>query len=221
MQSSKRRAHENQRLEQKLAVLIVLMSMTGIGCQSVIIEAGKKAFEDRSTGDQVTDIELAASIATDLGSRDKSLLLDVSTDVWEQRVLLTETVTDQKVREEIVAQVKADARVKALYDEIQIVTPEEQEQRRKAAEEKDKGEPSKEGFGQTGNDFWIETKISARLLTEPDVRSVNFRWRSVRNRVYVIGRARSEAELQRLLEIFKNVDGVVEVKSMVEVRPLR
>lgn len=212
---------KKERLQRKLAVFIALVSMTGIGCQSVFIEAGKKAFEDRSTGDQVTDTEIAAGIATDLGGRDKSLLLDVSTDVWEQRVLLTGTVTDQKVREEIVAQVKADARIKALYDEIQIVTPEEQEQRRKAAEEKDQGEPSKEGFGQTVNDVWIETKISARLLTEPDVRSVNFRWRSVRNRVYVIGRGRSEAELQRLLEICKNVDGVVEVKSMVEVRPLR
>jgi osmotically-inducible protein OsmY len=70
------------------------------------------------------------------------------------------------------------------------------------------------------NDFWIETKISARLVTEPYVRSVNFRWRSVRNTVYIIGRARSEAELQRVLEICKNVDGVVAVKSFVEVRPL-
>ena len=78
---------------------------------------------------------------------------------------------------------------------------------------------AKEGFGQTVNDFWIETKISARLLTEPEVRSVNYRWRSVRNTVYIIGRARSEAELQRLLEICKSVDGVVAVKPFVEIRP--
>jgi lysozyme family protein len=49
---------------------------------------------------------------------------------------------------------------------------------------------------------------------------VNFRRRSVRNTVYIIGRARSVAELQRVLEICKSVDGVVGVKSFAEVRPL-
>jgi len=66
----------------------------------------------------------------------------------------------------------------------------------------------------------FETKISARLLTEPEVRSVNYRWRAVRNSVYLIGRARSETELERALDICTSVDGVVAVKHFVEVRPL-
>jgi len=205
-----------------LAVILVGLSVILMvaACQTVLMETGKKAFEDRSTSDQVTDTKLATSITTDLTMKDKSLLLDVSTDVWEQRVLLTGAVSDPRVKQEIVAMVRADARVRTLYDEIQVVSPEEQAERRKAAQEKDQGEPKKEGFSQTVNDFWIETKISARLLTEPEVRSVNFRWRSVRNTVYLIGRARSEAELQRVLEISKSIDGVVAVKPFVEVRPL-
>lgn len=205
-----------------LATIVIGLSlvMTLTGCPTLLVETGKKALEDRTTNDQVTDTKLAASITTDLTKKDKSLLLDVSTDVWEQRVLLTGAVSDPRVKQEIVAMVRADERVRTLYDEIQIVSPEEQAERRKAAQEKEQGEPKKEGFSQTVNDFWIETKISARLVTEPDVRSVNFRWRSVRNTVYIIGRARSEAELQRVLEICKSVDGVVSVKSFVEVRPL-
>jgi len=206
----------------RLATIVVSFSMilSVAACQTVLVETGKKAFEDRTTSDQVTDTKLAASITTDLTAKDKSLLLDVSTDVWEQRVLLTGAVSDPHVKEEIAAMVRADARVRQLYDEILIVSPEEQEKRRKAAQEKEEGEPKKEGFSQTVNDFWIETKISARLLTDPEARSVNFRWRSVRNTVYLIGRARSEAELQRVLEICKSVDGVIAVKSYVEVRPL-
>jgi osmotically-inducible protein OsmY len=203
-----------------MALVVLGMNLAISGCQTVLIETGKKAFEDRSTGDQVTDTKLASSIAADLAMKDKSLLLDVNADVWEQRVLLTGTLSDPRVKEEVVAMVRGDQRVRELYDEIQIVSPEEQEQRRKAAEEKDQGEPKKEGFGQTVNDFWIETKISARLLTEPGVRSVNFRWRSVRDRVYVIGRARSEDELQRVLEICRNIDGVLDVKHLVQVRPV-
>lgn len=203
----------------RLSLLLIGFGLMVASCQTVIMETGKKAFEDRSTSDQVTDTKLAASIAADLTQKDKSLLLDVSTDVWEQRILLTGAVSDPRVKDEIGAMVRADSRVRTLYNEIQIVTQEEQAERRKAAQEKEKSEPKKEGFGQTVNDFWIEAKISARLLTEPDVRSVNYRWRSVRNTIYIIGRARSESELQRVLEICKNIDGVVGVKHFVEVRP--
>lgn len=203
-----------------LTLVLIGLGLAAASCQTVLMETGKKAFEDRSTGDQVTDVKLAGSIASDLGSKDKGLLLDVSTDVWEQRVLLTGTVSDPRVKDEIAAMVRGDARVRNLYDEIQVVSPEEQAARRKAAQEQEQGEPKREGVQQTVNDLWIETKISARLLTEPDVRSVNYRWRSVRNRVYIIGRARSEAELQRVLDICQAVDGVVAVKHFVEIRPL-
>lgn len=203
-----------------LTLVLIGLGLSAASCQTVLMETGKKAFEDRSTGDQVTDVKLAGSIASDLGSKDKGLLLDVSTDVWEQRVLLTGTVSDPRVKDEIAAMVRGDARVRNLYDEIQVVSPEEQAARRKAAQEQEQGEPKREGVQQTVNDLWIETKISARLLTEPDVRSVNYRWRSVRNRVYLIGRARSEAELQRVLDICQAVDGVVAVKHFVEIRPL-
>lgn len=203
-----------------LTLVLIGLGLAAASCQTVLMETGKKAFEDRSTGDQVTDVKLAGSIASDLGSKDKGLLLDVSTDVWEQRVLLTGTVSDPRVKDEIAAMVRGDARVRNLYDEIQVVSPEEQAARRKAAQEQEQGEPKREGVQQTVNDLWIETKISARLLTEPDVRSVNYRWRSVRNRVYLIGRARSEAELQRVLDICQAVDGVVAVKHFVEIRPL-
>lgn len=202
------------------AMLVFGLILSTVACQTVLVETGEKAFEDRSASDQVADTRLAGSIATNLTLKDKSLLLDVSADVWEQRVLLTGVLSDPRMQEEIAAMVRADARVRALCDEIQIVPSEEQAERRKAAEEKGQSEPKKEGFGQTVNDFWIETKINARLLAEPEVRSVNYRWRAVRNTVYFIGRARSEAELERALDICKGIDGVVAVKHFVEVRPL-
>ena len=74
------------------------------------------------------------------------LLLDVKTDVWEQRVMLTGTLDDPKVKADVVQLVKqADPRVKKIYDEVQIVSKEEKEQRREAAKNKD--ENKKEGVG--------------------------------------------------------------------------
>ncbi len=188
------------------------------GCTTIMIETGKKAFEDRTTEDQVTDTKIGSGILSSLSDKDKGLLLDVNTDVWEQRVMLTGTLDDPAVREEVVQMAKADLRVKQVYDEIQIVTPEEKERRRKAAEEE--GKKDTEGAGQSVDDFWIATKIEAQLVAEEGVTSVNYRWRSVRNQVYLIGRAGSQEELNKVLEVIRQTEGVLSVKQFVEIKPV-
>mgnify|MGYP001228237336 FL=1 len=168
---------------------------------------------------QLLDVKIDTNILSALSDKDKSLLLDVKTDVWEQRVMLTGTLDDPKMKADVVQLVKqADPRVKKIYDEIQIVSKEEKEQRREAAKNKD--ESKKEGVGQAVNDFWIETKINAQLLSTRGVTSVNYRWRSVRDVVYLIGRSRSDDELKTVLGIVRKTEGVTEVKSFVEIKPL-
>ena len=203
----------------RVAILgIGIVFLLQAGCPNLLLETGKKAFEDRSTEDQVIDTKIGAGILSRLSDKDKGLLLDVSSDTWEQRVLLTGTLDDPTVRDEVLALVKSDERIKTVYDEIQIVTPEEKERRRKEAEEKKKDDT--EGAGQTVNDFWISTKIDAQLIAAKGVTSVNYRWRSVRNQVYIIGRARTQAELDKVLQICRETKGVVSVKHFIEVKPI-
>lgn len=195
------------------------IALLASGCTTVLMETGEKALEDRSTENQVTDTKMATNFLSDLSGKDKGLLLDVNVDVWEQRVLLTGTLDDPNVRDEVVQMAKADARHKALYDEIQIVTPEEKERRRKQVEQQDKKDT--EGMGQTVDDFWIATKIEAQLIAAKGVTSVNYRWRSLRNQVYLIGRTRSQAELDKVLDIIRTTKGGVKsVKHFVEIQPL-
>ena len=204
---------------------MVLVAVAGVGvlgttgCLQVYEQAAKTAFEDRSNDDHILDVKIDANILSALSDKDKGLLLDVKTDVWEQRVMLTGTLDDPKVKEDVVQLVKqADARVKKIYDEVQIVSKEEKEQRREAAKNKD--ESKKEGVGQAVNDFWIETKINAQLLSTRGVTSVNYRWRSVRDVVYLIGRSRSEDELKTVLDIVRKTEGVTGVKHFVEIKPV-
>lgn len=200
------------------ATILGLMAL-GTGCTQVMTEVGKKAFEDRTTENQVKDTKLATGILTDLANKDKGLVLDLNVDVWEQRVLVTGTLSDRKVHDEVMALIRRDARIKTVYDEIQMVSAEEQAQRRKDAEQQQQQKNStSEGVERSVNDFWIETKINAKLLSETDVRSVNFRWRSVRKHVFVIGLARSKAEQQRVVDICSMTDGVLDVKHYIEVR---
>jgi hyperosmotically inducible periplasmic protein len=202
-----------------LASLAMIVALGVTGCLQVYEQAAKTAFEDRSNDDHMTDVKIDANILSALSDKDKSLLLDVKTDVWEQRVMLTGTLDDPKMKADVVQLVKqADPRIKKIYDEIQIVSKEEQQQRREAAKNKD--ESKKEGVGQAVNDFWIETKINAQLLSARGVTSVNYRWRSVRDVVYLIGRSRSQDELNTVLDIIRKTEGVQEVKRFVEIKPV-
>lgn len=202
-----------------LANVAVAVVLGATGCMQVYEQAAKTAFEDRSNDDHILDVKIDTNILSALSDKDKSLLLDVKTDVWEQRVMLTGTLDDPKMKADVVRLVKqADPRVKQIYDEIQIVSKEEKEQRREAAKNKD--ESKKEGVGQAVNDFWIETKINAQLLSTRGVTSVNYRWRSVRDVVYLIGRSRSDDELKTVLGIVRKTEGVTEVIPFVEIKPL-
>ena len=201
-----------------IAGVALVLSFGATGCVTVVTEAAKKTMEDRSTDDQVIDTKIATGLLTSMADRDKNLLLDVNVDVWEHRVLLTGTVSDPKVRAEVAQFARADQRVRTLYDEIQVVTKEEQALRREATKNKD--ESKKDGIGQAVNDFWVETKISAKLISTRGVTSVNYRWRSVRNVIYLIGRARSQEELNTVLEIIRGTEGVKQAKPFVEIKPV-
>ena len=198
-------------------LVALLCALGSTGCVTVVSETAKKALEDRSTDDQVIDTKMGVSFLSALADKDANLAVDVSTDVWEQRVLLTGTVSDAKSRQDVLQVVRADRRGKAVYDEIQLVSKEEQARRRNAV--KNKNPNKKEGVDRAVNDFWIETKISAQLITASDVTSVNYRWRSVRNTVYIIGRARTKAELTKVLGIIRATDGVAQAKAFVDIKP--
>ncbi len=202
-----------------IAGVALATAIGAAGCVTVVTEAAKKTMEDRVTDDQVTDTKIGTGLLSSLADKDKNLLLDVNVDVWEQRAMLTGTVSDAKIRQDVVRLAQADERIRRIYDEIQIVSKEEQARRREAAKTKD--EPKKEGVGQAVNDFWIETKISAKLIAARGVTSVNYRWRSVRNVIYLIGRARSDEELKTVLDIIRKTEGVTQVKYFVDIKPIK
>ncbi|MBL4665235.1 MAG: BON domain-containing protein [Nitrospinaceae bacterium] len=193
-----------------LTGLLIFMS----GCASIVTSAAQKAWENRSTEDQVTDAKIHSGILDRVKNKDKGLLLDVSVDVWEQRVMITGTLDDSNVRSAIENLAREDSRIKSLHNEIQIVTKAEKEARR---DQKEKGDEEKSGAGQAVNDFWIETKIKVQLLTDTNVSSVNYFYRSVLNKVYVIGEAGSDAEEQLVLSIIKNTEGVKSVTEYIDV----
>jgi len=198
------------------AILAAALAVNGCAA-TVISEGSKAAWEDRLAEDQIVDTKIKIAFNKRLIERDKDLVWDVSADVWEQRFMLTGTLDSAAERFAVVALARKDKRIKVLYDEIQIVSSKEKEQRREQAKKKEAEEKS--GIGQSVNDFWIETKIKAKLLTASGITSVNYRWRSVRNKVYIIGHAPDGLKLKRILQLIKWTDGVKSTKHFIQIKP--
>ena len=205
---------------QKTAHILGLFVLLGLAActPTVISDAAQAAFEDRITEDQVTDLKIASNLLGRLAQKDKNLALDIGVDVWEQRMLLTGTLDDGATIDTVVEMARADGRLKIIYNEIRLVSTSERAARREQSETSDSG--AKTGLKQTVSDYWIETKIKGQLLTAKDVRSVNYRWRSVKNTVYLIGRARSAEELDSVLTFIRDTKGVGNVKHFVEIKPV-
>ena len=67
-------------------------------------------------------------------------------------------------------------------------------------------------------DAWITSEVRSRLVFS-NVRSVNYNIETAEGSVYLIGSARTEAELHHATDLARNVPGVKRVVSYVEIRP--
>ncbi len=200
------------------ATMLLAGLSLGACTPTILTEVTQSALEDRIVEDQITDLKIASYLLRQLIDTDKNLALDVSIDVWEQRMLLTGGLDNAEAINQVLALASADSRVKTLYNEIRLVSTSERDRRRSQTENRDSAESG--GVRQTVNDYWLETKIKGQLLAAKGVRSVNYRWRSVGNIIYIIGRARSQGELDAVLSIIADTKGVKNVKSFIEIKPV-
>jgi len=195
---------------------LAAVAMLGLAaCQQVLTTAGGFILEDRASEDQISDAKIGTEILKVLADKDKMLVVDLSSDVWEQRVLLTGTVTSQAQKQEIERALRADRRIREFYNEVQVVSKEEQD--RRAKDKQDQGRSA----GQVLDDVVIDTKIKAKLVTEGAVSSVNYRWRVHAGTVLILGAARTEAENTLVMDTIKGIEGVKNVKTYIRVRPAR
>src|SRR5437868_13664319 len=89
--------------------------------------------------------------------------------------------------------------VKALYDNVEVAPP-------RAAWDVTK-------------DAWVTARIRSELMLDPDIRSGNYTIDTQKGSVYLIGSARSQAELERATGIARYIPGVKRVMTYVELRP--
>jgi osmotically-inducible protein OsmY len=154
--------------------------------------------EDRPLSEAGTDLRIKTNILKAFAEEAKGLLVDVSSNVYEGHVLLTGSVKKPEDRAKAEAITRRIDGVREVFNDIQVT--------------------EEGGLRASAKDFAIETKLKANLLTARGVTSINYRWRAVNGVVYFLGAARSQEELDKVLAVAREMDGVKDVVSHVVVK---
>jgi osmotically-inducible protein OsmY len=171
-----------------------LNMVTSVG--HALVNVGTTTSEDRSLYTIAEDFSIKSEITNIY--LDEAMLLDINTDVYVGRVMLTGAVKKAETKrkaEEIAQRVKG---VREIINEIQVTT--------------------EGGISASIHDSFIETELALFLLMEKGVSSIDYRWRSVNAVVYFIGRASSREELDKVLSLAREMKGVSRVVSHVRIQ---
>ena len=180
---------------------VVLLSPGLGGCAVAVIGgvaaaggAGYEAAQERGVNGAYDDINLTAAINNHLNNQ----YGNITTTVYAGKVLLTGSSPSPQAKAQAEQIARSTPGVRALYDEIQVGPIED--------------------AGGLANDTWISTRVRSDLVFDANIRSGNYTIETDRGSVYVMGSARSQAELDDVTQHARYVPGVQRVVSYAEVR---
>lgn len=158
--------------------------------------AGVAAMQERGIKGAVSDTKIRLQINDKWLKADEVMYRKVNLQVQEGRVLVTGLVPSEEMRAQAVRLAWQADGVQEVINEIEI------------------GDLS---VGQLATDTWISTQLKSDLLLDSEIYSINYSIETVAGTIYLIGIARSQAELDRVVNYARNLGGVREVVSYVRV----
>ena len=186
--------------------LIVALPVVLGGCPAAIVAglgaaggAGYAANQERGTGGTVDDLKIKTNIQNAWLQTNPLMQRDLNVTIYEGRTLLTGTAPNPEFKaqaKEVASRVQG---VRAIYDEIEVAPA--------------------ESAWDSAKDTWITSRVRTELTFNPDVRSVNYSIETANKSVYLIGSARSQAELDIATTAARTTPNVKRVVSYVEIRP--
>ena len=173
------------------------------GCIPVMLGAAGgtaiAASEERGLPTAAADKAIEAKINDAWFKKSIDMANRLGVTVVEGNVLVVGHPADQQMHDEAIQLVKAVPGVKDVYDETKI------------------GQPG--DFGDQTHDVWITTQLRTQLALDPDIRSINYIIDTVDCTIYLMGIARSQTELDKVLDHARNIAYVHRVVSHVLIQP--
>jgi osmotically-inducible protein OsmY len=156
------------------------------------------AMEERGFGNAVRDNLIWTDINGRLLNKDSKLFLNVDLQVHEGRVLLTGFVQKPEDRVEATRIAWEADGVREVIDDVKLGRSRD--------------------LGDFTEDQLLVQEINLKLLLDRDIRASNYSVDCIRSTVYLMGIARTQAELQRAIDHVRDVPYVRAVVSHVRVR---
>ncbi|MDA0229472.1 MAG: BON domain-containing protein [Proteobacteria bacterium] len=185
-----------------LLTLLLLGALPLTGCASIFVGAattgGAVAVQERSIGDAVDDLTIRAELNQLFYEDNVDLLQSVSFNVIEGRVLLKGAVKKQEHRIHALELAWKASGVREVINEIQVT---------------DQG-----GIVNYARDTWISTQLTAEMLFDKDILSINYNIETVNGVIYVVGIAQDQAELDKVVDHARRIENVKQVVSHVVMR---
>jgi osmotically-inducible protein OsmY len=182
-----------------LPAVLAAGGMSLQGCIEAAVAAGAgvgvAAVQERGVKGTFSDTGIRAEINHYWLQRDEKLFLNCNLQIHEGRVLVTGAVKDPDTRAEAIQLAWKAKGVREVINEIEVT---------------DEG-----GIGAYARDTAIVTELRSKLLFGKDIQSVNYSIESVNNVVYLLGVAQNQAELEKVLDVARNVRYVRRVVSHV------
>ncbi len=171
------------------------------GCVPVIVGGGMVATgtvlaKKKGMSGTISDSSLSLSIKTHFYNLDPNMHAEVGVNVQSGDVLLTGTVSKAEWQKEAERLTWTVEGVENVYNYINTT------------ESKNHN---------LFKDSWITTQIKTKILATEDIRSVNYSIKTVDGIVYLMGHAKGQKELDTVLTICRNLNGVDKVVSMVKI----
>jgi len=179
-----------------------LLLLTGLGLSGCLATAstgvavgGSAAMQDRGIKGAANDTAIRAEINHYWLDKDHKMWMGLNLQVYEGRVLVSGTVPNADERADAIQLAWKAKGVKEVIDEVEVT--------------------SQGGVVDYSRDTVIQTRINGELLFAKGVESVNYSVEVVNGVVYILGVAQNQGELDKVLEICRNMANVKKVVSHV------
>ncbi len=181
-----------------LFLLLILFShctpQVAIGTASTAVAVST---EERTLGEFVDDTLIKTQIKNMYFDTNEIIFFNVDVEVTQGRVLLTGTVENSDLRIEATRIAWGINGVKTVINELQI--------------------SNDDNILSFADDLVISAKIKGKLLLNSETEYMNYTVETVNGIVYLIGIARSEEESQFVIDLSREVYGVVDVIEYIDI----
>jgi osmotically-inducible protein OsmY len=185
-----------------LPVLLVLAGAALTGCVETAVGGaavvGTTAMQDRGVKGAANDTAIRAEINHYWLEKDHKMWMALHLQVYEGRVLVSGTLSSPDERADAVQLAWKAKGVKEVIDEVEVA--------------------NSQGVVDYARDTAIHTELDGKLLFAKGVQSVNYSTVVENGVIYLLGVAQDQTELDKVLNIARNLANVKKVVSHVIMR---